>query len=210
MAGRAGGGAAVCRAANPRLIWCAITGYGQDGPYRDRPGHDVNYLSYAGAMGITCGRDGAPVVPGLQAADTLAGIAALSGILLALCERTTSGEGRFVDACMLDAAVSVQGIHFAAHEAGQLAGPRAMPLNGGIPCYDTYVTGDGRAEVLGASYLGGEVAILTGGESPVLYRLEVEGYPYGFATGDFDGDGRVDFAIANDRTDQVTVFVSRS
>ena len=66
------------------------------------------------------------------------------------------------------------------------------------------------AEVLVASYMGGEVAILTGGESPVLYRLEVEGYPYGFATGDFDGDGRVDFAVANDRTDQVTVFLSRS
>lgn len=71
------------------------------------------------------------------------------------------------------------------------------------------LTGDGRAEVLVASYLGGEVAILTGGESPVLHRLEVEGYPYGFATGDFDGDSRVDFAIANDRTDQVTVFLTR-
>ena len=72
------------------------------------------------------------------------------------------------------------------------------------------LTGDGRAEVLVASYLGGGVAILTGGESPVLYRLEVEGHPYGFATGDFDGDGRVDFAIANDGTDQVTVFLSRT
>ncbi len=58
--------------------------------------------------------------------------------------------------------------------------------------------------------MGGEVAILTGGETPVLYRLEVEGYPYGFATGDFDGDGRVDFAIANDGADQITVFLSRS
>ncbi|MCZ6916434.1 MAG: VCBS repeat-containing protein [Gemmatimonadetes bacterium] len=72
------------------------------------------------------------------------------------------------------------------------------------------LTGDGLAEVLVASYMGSEVAILTGGESPVLYRLEVEGYPYGFATGDFDGDGLVDFAIANDGVDQVTVFLSRN
>ncbi len=71
------------------------------------------------------------------------------------------------------------------------------------------LTGDGRAEVLVASYMGGEVAVLTGDESPVLYRLEVDGNPYGFATGDFDRDGRMDFAIANDGTDQVTVFLSR-
>ena len=150
---RLGIGAEVCRAANPQLIWCAITGYGQDGPYRDRPGHDVNYLSYAGAMGITGGRDGAPnapVISGVQAADTLASMAALSGILLALCERTTSGQGRFVDVSMLDAAISVQGIHFAADSAGQPAGPRTMALNGGLPCYDTYETQDGRAVALGA------------------------------------------------------------
>ena len=72
------------------------------------------------------------------------------------------------------------------------------------------LNGDGRDEVLVASYMGGEVAVLTGDESPVLYRLEVDGYPYGFATGDFDRNGRTDFALANDRTDQVTVFLSRN
>jgi alpha-methylacyl-CoA racemase len=147
---RLGIGQGVCCERNPRLIWCAISGYGQDGPYRDRPGHDANYLSYAGALGISSGRDGVPALPGLQAADTLASLAALSGILLALCERTTSGNGRVVDASMLDAAVSVQGIHFANHKAGQTAGPRSMSLNGGLPCYDTYRTQDGRAVALGA------------------------------------------------------------
>jgi crotonobetainyl-CoA:carnitine CoA-transferase CaiB-like acyl-CoA transferase len=147
---RLGVGADVCRTRNPRLIWCAISGYGQDGPYRDRPGHDANYMSYAGALGVTGGRDGVPVLPGLQAADTLASLSALSGILLALCERVTSGTGRLVDASMLDAAVSVQGFHFANHKAGQPAGPRAMALNGGLPCYDTYATLDGRAVALGA------------------------------------------------------------
>ena len=71
------------------------------------------------------------------------------------------------------------------------------------------LTGDGQAEVLVASYLGGEVAVLTGGESPTLYRLEVDGAPYGFATGDFDMDGRMDFVVANDTRRQITVFLSR-
>ena len=71
------------------------------------------------------------------------------------------------------------------------------------------LTGDGRAEVLVASWAGSEVAVLTGSDSPVLYRLEVEGRPYGFATGDFDADGRMDFALANDATEHITVFLSR-
>jgi len=71
------------------------------------------------------------------------------------------------------------------------------------------LTGDNRAEVLVASYVGGEVAVLTGGDSPTLYRLEVEGNPYGLATGDFDGDGRTDFAVANDGAEEITVFLSR-
>ena len=71
------------------------------------------------------------------------------------------------------------------------------------------LTGDGLDEVIVSSWVGGEVAVLTGGGSPVLYRLEVDGAPYGFATGDFDGDGRTDFAMANDRTERITVFLSR-
>lgn len=71
------------------------------------------------------------------------------------------------------------------------------------------LTGDGHAEVLVASYMGSEVAVLTGGDSPILHRLEVDGRPYGFATGDFDADGRLDFAMANDRTEHITVFLSR-
>ena len=72
------------------------------------------------------------------------------------------------------------------------------------------LTGDGRSEVVVASYVGGEVAVLTGGDSPVLYRLQVEGSPYGFATGDFDNDGRMDFAMANDTAEHITVFLSRN
>ena len=71
------------------------------------------------------------------------------------------------------------------------------------------LTGDGHAELLVASYMGSEVAVLTGGDSPILHRLRVDGRPCGFATGDFDADGRQDFAMANDRTEHITVFLSR-
>ena len=71
------------------------------------------------------------------------------------------------------------------------------------------LTGDGSAEVLVASYAGGEVAMLVGGDTPVLRRIEIDGSPYGLATGDFDGDGRLDFAVANDAADFVSVFLTR-
>lgn len=71
------------------------------------------------------------------------------------------------------------------------------------------LTGDGIAEVLVACYAGGEVAVLIGGDSPLLQRIEIEGSPYGLATGDFDGDGRMDFAMANDAANYVSVFLTR-
>ena len=71
------------------------------------------------------------------------------------------------------------------------------------------LNGDGSAEVLVASYAGGEVAVLVGGDTPVLQRIEIVGSPYGLATGDFDGNGRLDFAVANDAADYVSVFLTR-
>lgn len=71
------------------------------------------------------------------------------------------------------------------------------------------LTGDGRPEILVSSYAGSEITILTGGDSPTLHRFEVDGRPYGFASGDFDADGRFDFAVANDLTENITVFLSR-
>ena len=71
------------------------------------------------------------------------------------------------------------------------------------------LNGDGSAGVLLASYVGGEVAVLVGGDTPLLQRIEIVGSPYGLATGDFDGDGRIDFAVANDAADYVSVFLTR-
>lgn len=147
---RLGVGAEVCRARNPRLVFCSISGYGQGGPYRDKAGHDLNYLAYSGALSIGTDAEGLPTTPGIQSADVLGSFTALTGVLMALHERARTGEGRVVDASMFEAALSIQAMHFMNHWAGLAAKPRAMTLNGGLPCYGTYGTSDGRAVALGA------------------------------------------------------------
>ena len=137
-------------AAHPRLVGCSITGYGQDGPYRDRPGHDLNYQAYAGALWVTADRDGRPVLPGVQLGDLSASFAALTGVLAALLERTRTGRGRWVDAAMLDALVSLQSLHLGPHRAGARAVPGQLPLSGGIPSYGLYRCADERWVALGA------------------------------------------------------------
>lgn len=142
---------AACAARNPGLVWCSISGYGQDGPARDRAGHDLNYEAYSGALWLNAHPGGVPAVPGgLQAGDMLAAFAALTGILAALVERARTGRGRTVDACMLDALVSAQGPHLLCHLAGGTSGPGKMPLSGAFPCYRTYGCQDGKAIAMGA------------------------------------------------------------
>src|SRR5204862_1051947 len=90
-------------AVNPHLVYCSITGYGQDGPYADRAGHDVNYIGYAG-VGDQIGTAEAPVVPNFQIADLLGGaLTPVMGILAALIDAKSSGRGRHVDVAMTDA-----------------------------------------------------------------------------------------------------------
>src|SRR5581483_1848073 len=89
--------------ANPGLVICPITGYGQDGPYRDRSGHDMNYLGLIGLLGLTGERDGPPIQSGGQIADIGGGaLMAAFGIMAALHERGRSGEGQLVDVSMAD------------------------------------------------------------------------------------------------------------
>jgi crotonobetainyl-CoA:carnitine CoA-transferase CaiB-like acyl-CoA transferase len=137
--------------ANPSLVVCAITGYGQDGPYRDVVGHDINYMGLGGALSMTGPEGGEPAVPGLQVGDLGGGTLAAVGILAALVEARATGRGRFVDASMLDSVVSWLSIHAGAALAlGRSPKPGEAPLAGGLACYRIYRTRDGRHLTVGA------------------------------------------------------------
>ena len=140
------------RRINPRLVYCAISGYGQDGPYRDLVGHDINYMGYAGALSVTGPRESAPLMPGVQVADLGGGsLTAAFGIAAGLLHRRESGEGQFVDVSMTDGVVS-----WMAPYLGPFFASGALPergeerLNGGWPCYQVFETADGRHLTLGA------------------------------------------------------------
>ena len=130
---------------NPQLIYCSATGYGQSGPYKDRPGHDINYISIAGILGAT--GHGAPVVPGIPIADMSAGTFSALAILAALIARGRSGEGQSIDVSMTDVAVSQNTVNIANHLAGD---DEMFDLTGGVPFYNVYETKDGRYLSLGS------------------------------------------------------------
>jgi alpha-methylacyl-CoA racemase len=142
---RLGVGCERLREENPRLVYCAITGYGQDGPYRDRSGHDMNYLGLVGLLGLTGERDGPPVQAAGQIADVGGGaLMAALGILVALRERERSGEGQLVDVSMADGALSWLAM-VAARMLAEGVAPRRgeLELAGGLVCYRPYRCADG-------------------------------------------------------------------
>jgi crotonobetainyl-CoA:carnitine CoA-transferase CaiB-like acyl-CoA transferase len=140
------------RAVNPRLVYCSISGYGQDGPYRDRVGHDVNYLGFAGVIDVTGVRGAEPIIPGVQIADIGGGaLMAVAGILAALLAREQTGEGQLVDVAMMDGAVAWQVINaFNLLAQGTPQRRGETMLTGEHPCYALYETKDGRWLTVGA------------------------------------------------------------
>jgi crotonobetainyl-CoA:carnitine CoA-transferase CaiB-like acyl-CoA transferase len=148
---RLGVGYESLRRGNERLVYCAITGYGQDGPYRDRVGHDINYIGHAGLLHATGQPDGPPTLPAVQVGDFGGGMAAAVGTLAALTEAASTGRGRFVDVSMLDVATSWLGVVMSWYLATGEVPPRGgMPLSGGLACYRVYRAGDGRYLSVGA------------------------------------------------------------
>jgi len=139
------------RERNPGLIYCAISGYGQRGPHAGLAGHDLNFLAESGALAAAGPPGTTPATPSIQAADIGAGFAAANAILAALYRRERTGQGAFIDACLLDAALSFSFLHralaFALHRPLQ---PGGEELTGGLACYHVYATADGRAMALGA------------------------------------------------------------
>jgi crotonobetainyl-CoA:carnitine CoA-transferase CaiB-like acyl-CoA transferase len=142
---RLGVGYGRLREANPRLVYCAITGYGQDGPLRDRSGHDLNYLGLIGLLATSGDADGPPVQAAGQIADIGGGaLMAAFGVLAALRERERSGEGQLVDVSMADGALSW--LAMAATRAlaeGRSQRRGELELGGRLLCYRPYRCADG-------------------------------------------------------------------
>jgi alpha-methylacyl-CoA racemase len=137
---------------NPGLVYCAITGYGQDGPKRDAAGHDMNYLALGGLLGLTGDPGGAPIQAAGQFADVGGGaLTAAVGILAALRERDRSGKGQVVDISMFDGALSFLAMVAAAMLADGVTPRRGLlPLSGLFACYRPYECKDGGWVACGA------------------------------------------------------------
>ncbi|MGF7162594.1 crotonobetainyl-CoA:carnitine CoA-transferase CaiB-like acyl-CoA transferase [Rhodoligotrophos appendicifer] len=135
---------------NPRLVYCSISAFGQEGPYRDRPAHDLATEALGGILSINLGHDGTPAIPGLPAADLLSALQGLSGILMALYRRERTGQGDFLDismqASILAACPNIVGSVFAEGLQPVVENERSL---GGSAFYQVYQTADRRHLVLG-------------------------------------------------------------
>jgi crotonobetainyl-CoA:carnitine CoA-transferase CaiB-like acyl-CoA transferase len=141
-----GVGYETVRAVNPRIVYCAITGYGQTGPYRDKAGHDLNYCAYAGISEQIGTPDDMPAIPNFQIGDLLGGsLSAVMGILAAVIDAQRSGIGRYIDIAMADCVLAHTLFPLISQQASGKTPPRGQDfLSGALPCYSIYETADGR------------------------------------------------------------------
>ena len=144
---RLGFGREALKALNPGLVHCALSGFGQTGPYRDRAGHDITYCAVAGALTASGGEDGL-AMPYPPLADHAGAMQAVNAILAALLGRArgNSSQGVFLDISLCESALSWQYLSLLAGEDGY----GQFMLNGGLACYRIYHTADGRRVALGA------------------------------------------------------------
>jgi alpha-methylacyl-CoA racemase len=172
---RLGVGYEPMREANPAIVFCAITGYGQDGPYAQRAGHDMNYLGLVGLLGLTGAKDGPPVQSGGQIADLGGGaLMAAFGVMAALHERQRSGEGQMVDISMADGALSWLALVAGRYFCDGKAPPRGeQQLAGGLLCYYPYEAADGWV-TCGALEPKFWAAFCNGVERPDLIEVQFE------------------------------------
>mgnify|MGYP002780055836 CR=1 FL=1 len=141
---------AAVRALNPRIVYCSISAFGQQGALAHHPAHDMAVQALAGFLSVNDGPDGTPVVPGAPSADMAAGLTALSAVLMALVGRDRTGEGDYIDCAMFDSLLP-----WCVHTAGSAIAGGAAPRSaaqrslGGAAFYQVYSTADGRHVVLG-------------------------------------------------------------
>ena len=142
---RLGLGYEALKAINPRLIYVSITGYGQTGPYKDRAGHDINYLALAGVASYTGRRDSGPLPLGVQLADVGGGsLHAVVGLLAAVIARQQSGVGQYLDVSMTDCSFSLNAMAGAGYLACGVEPERESHVLNGGSFYDYYRSRDGR------------------------------------------------------------------
>jgi alpha-methylacyl-CoA racemase len=175
---RLGIGFAALRDVNPRLVLCSISGYGQDGPFRDRAGHDLNYAAVAGVLLLGGSAGSAPAMPGLQVGDLGGGaLDAALAIMIALHHATRTGRGQHCDISMVDGLISWTAVHASQLFAtAEVPGPGHGMLTGRYPCYRIYACADGYLSV--------------GALEPKFWRefVEVVGLPELAESGLVDGE----------------------
>ena len=168
-------------AKNQRLIYCAITGYGQTGPYRDVVGHDLNYIATAGALSILGRKGQPPTIPHNLIADYAGGgMHGALGVMAALLARNQTGRGQYVDISMMDGTMLVLAQSFATYYAtGQVPHRGETMLDGAVPHYNAYETKDGKYITIGSlePWFFANLCKAMGREDLIEHEFNSEKYP---------------------------------
>jgi len=176
VADRLGISHADMRERAPRIVYCSISAFGQTGPMRSRPAHDISIQAMSGFLALGCDAQGTPVLPGVPAADMAGALTALAGILMALLRREHTGQGDYLDVAMLDSLLAWTP-HFA--DRVFVHGKAPVPANerwwGGAPFYNVYRAADGGFVTLGGSEPKFVENLLTALGRPDLIGLAGEG-----------------------------------
>jgi len=153
VASRLGVGYEQLKVHNPALIYCSTTGYGQQGPYAQRAGHDIDYLAIGGFLACS-GRDaeGKPAIPGATVADSAGGgMHAAMSIMAALVNRSRTGAGVYLDVSVVDGVLNLMSLYLDQYLAtGEETRPASSLLTGKFACYGIYTTSDGKHVAVGA------------------------------------------------------------
>ena len=166
---------------NPRLVYCSISGYGQDGPYKNLVGHDINYISAGGALGIIGAEGGPPTIPYNIIADYAGGgMQASIGILSALMARQHTGRGQYVDISMSDGVAYMLAASLSDYFGnGTVARRGVMSLNGGVPYYNVFECKDGKFLSIGCiePWFWEALCVALGREDFVEHEFDADRYP---------------------------------
>ena len=139
------------RAINPKLIYISITGYGQESSLSQAAGHDINYISIAGALGVTIDDNGEPIIPGFQLADIAGGsYMTMNAVTAALYKREKTGTGEYIDIAMTDSVLPFMALPYAEYQANNRLRKGKFQLSGSQANYNTYKCGDGKFIALGS------------------------------------------------------------